>query len=130
IAKRVAIAIPLFALSYCLTTIDFDILWRYFSFPNQGTAALALWIGTMYLLVKKKNYFIPFIPAFFITDMLITYILFERNLGFGLSYGASHIGGIVATVLIAVLFFWKARLNQKENLQVDLDVRESVNDVA
>lgn len=130
LAKRLAIAIPLFALSYWLTTIDFDILWRYFSFANQGTAALALWIGTMYLLVKKKNYFISFIPALFITDMVITYILFERNLGFGLSYGASHIGGIVATVLIAVLFFWKARLNQKENLQVDLDVRESVNDVA
>src|SRR5699024_10286533 len=89
LAKRLVIAIPLFALSYWLTTIDFDILWRYFSFANQGTAALALWIGTMYLLVKKKNYFIPFIPALFITDMVITYILFERNLGFGLSYGAS-----------------------------------------
>src|SRR5699024_8389061 len=88
--KRLANAISLFALSYWLTTIDFDILCRYFSFANQGTAALALWIGTMYLLVKKKNYFIPFIPTFFITAMVITYILFDRILGFGLSYGASH----------------------------------------
>lgn len=57
VTKRLAIAIPMFVVSYWLTTIDFNILWRYFSFANQGTAALALWIGTMYLFVKKKKLF-------------------------------------------------------------------------
>src|SRR5699024_7038247 len=92
--KRLAIAIPLFVVSYWLTTIDFDILWRYFSFANQGTAALALWIGTMYLLVKRKNFVISLIPALFITDMAIVYILYDSNLSFALSYIVSHIGGI------------------------------------
>src|SRR5690625_3142846 len=100
LSKRLAIAIPLFVVSYWLTTIDFNILWRYFSFANQGTAALALWIGTMYLFVKKKNYFIALIPALFITDMVITYILYDSNLGFGLSYSTSHIGGLIATIII------------------------------
>src|SRR5690625_1273608 len=130
LAKRLAIAIPLFVVSYWLTTIDFNILWRYFSFANQGTAALALWIGTMYLLVKKKNYFIALIPALFITDMVIAYILYDSNLGFGLSYSTSHIGGLITTVLIAVLFFWKGKKNKMENLQVDLEVQDSKNDVA
>ncbi len=122
LAKRLAIAIPLFIVSYWLTTIDFNILWRYFSFANQGTAALALWIGTMYLFVKKKNYFIALIPAVFITDMVLTYILYDSNLGLGLSYQATHTGGIIMTVVITALFFWKARKNKRENLVVDLEV--------
>src|SRR3954447_17240194 len=36
VSKRLAIAIPLFAISFLLTKIDFNILWRYFSFANQG----------------------------------------------------------------------------------------------
>lgn len=122
LAKRLAIAIPLFIVSYWLTTIDFNILWRYFSFANQGTAALALWIGTMYLFVKKKNYFIALIPAVFITDMVLTYILYDSNLGLGLSYQAAHTGGLIMTVVITALFFWKARKNKRENLVVDLEV--------
>jgi len=127
--KRLAIAIPLFVVSYWLTTIDFDILWRYFSFANQGTAALALWIGTMYLLVKRKNFVISLIPALFITDMAIVYILYDSNLGFGLSYSVSHIGGILATIGIAILFFWKARMNLRDHLQVDF-IDDAKKDVA
>ena len=127
--KRLAIAIPMFIISYWLTTIDFNILWRYFSFANQGTAALALWIGTMYLFVKKKNYFISLIPAVFITDMVLTYILYDSNLGFGLSYEASHLGGMIMTVLITVAFFWKGAKNRRENLVVD-QIAPSFNDVA
>ena len=127
--KRLAIAIPMFIISYWLTTIDFNILWRYFSFANQGTAALALWIGTMYLFVKKKNYFISLIPAVFITDMVLTYILYDSNLGFGLSYEASHLGGMIMTVLITVAFFWKGAKNRRENLVVD-QIAPSFDDVA
>ena len=61
------IAIPLFAISALLTQMDFNILWRYFSWANQATAAIALWIATMYLFVKGKNYFVSLIPALFIT---------------------------------------------------------------
>jgi len=131
LSKRLAIAIPLFVVSYWLTTIDFNILWRYFSFANQGTAALALWIGTMYLFVKKKNYFIALIPALFITDMVITYILYDSNLGFGLSYSTSHIGGLIATIIITAAFFVKGKKNKEENLQPDLDINDTTkNDVA
>lgn len=122
IAKRLMIAIPMFVISYWLTTIDFNILWRYFSFANQGTAALALWIGTMYLFVKKKNYFVALIPALFITDMIFTYILYDSNLGFGLSYATSHTGGLIITIFIAALFFWKGNKNRKENIEVDVEV--------
>lgn len=119
--KRLAIAVPLFIASYWLTTIDFNILWRYFSFANQGTAALALWISAMYLIVKNKNYFIALVPAIFITDMVMVYILFDSKLGFGLSYGISHVGGLVITAVCTVLFFLKAKSNKNNNLKVDQD---------
>lgn len=125
--KRLMIALPMFVVSYWLTTIDFNLLWRYFSFANQGTAALALWIGTMYLFVKKKNYFISLIPAAFITDMVLTYILYDSNLGFGLSYPAAHTGGIIMTMFITALFFWKGNKNRKENLAVDMEVPSNQN---
>ncbi len=121
LAKRLVIAIPMFVVSYWLTTIDFNILWRYFSFANQGTAALALWIGTMYLFVKRKNYVISLVPALFITDMVLTYILYDSNLGFGLSYQAAHTGGIVMTVFITALFFWKGNKNREGKLIVDME---------
>ncbi|MFB9974275.1 carbon starvation protein A [Allobacillus sp. SKP2-8] len=127
--KRLAIAVPMFFISYWLTTIDFNILWRYFSFANQGTAALALWIGTMYLFVKKKNFFISLIPALFITDMVLTYILYDSNLGFGLSYQSAHTGGMIMTVIITVAFFWKGNKNRRENLVVD-QVAPSFDDAA
>lgn len=123
--KRLAIAVPMFVVSYWLTTIDFNILWRYFSFANQGTAALALWIGTMYLFVKRKNYFIALVPAVFITDMVLTYILYDSNLGFGLSYQLAHTGGLILTILITALFFWKGNKNRRENLIADIEVPSS-----
>ncbi|MHA6252458.1 carbon starvation CstA family protein [Oceanobacillus sp. CAU 1775] len=122
VSKRLMLAIPMFVISYWLTTIDFNILWRYFSFANQGTAALALWIGTMYLFIKKKNYFVALVPAVFITHMIFTYILYDGNLGFGQSYQFSHTGGFIITVVITAMFFWKGNKNRRENIAVDIEV--------
>src|SRR5699024_1116681 len=72
--NHLIVSISLVVVSIILTQIDFVILWRYFSWAAQTTAALALWIGTMYLLVKGKQYWISLIPALFITDMVIVYI--------------------------------------------------------
>ena len=97
IAKRLMIAIPLFAISLLLTQMDFNILWRYFSWANQATAAIALWIATMYLFIKGKNYFVSLIPALFITYMVFVYIL-NQKIGFNLDLKLSFIVGIVLTL--------------------------------
>lgn len=118
--NRLVVAVPLFVVSIILTQIDFDILWRYFSWANQTTAALALWIGTMYLLVKGKQYWISFIPALFITDMVLVYIL-NAQIGFRLPMNISHIGGLILTMAFTIWFFWKARQNKAINIETDLD---------
>ncbi len=45
IANRFLIAIPLFVVGIALCFIDFNILWRYFSWSNQTLATIALWSG-------------------------------------------------------------------------------------
>jgi len=121
LARRLMIAVPLFVISIILTQVDFNILWRYFSWANQATAAIALWIATMYLFVKGKNFIVSLIPAIFISYMVFVYILSEK-IGFNLSLKTSFIGSIFLTVLLTIMFFMKARTNQKDNIVTDLPV--------
>ena len=119
VKNRLIIAVPLLVVSIMLTQIDFDLLWRYFSWANQSTAALALWIATMYLLVKGKKYWISLIPALFITDMVLVYIL-NAKIGFNLSINVSHVGGIILTLIFTLWFFKKGRENKENKIQTDL----------
>ncbi|HJF33430.1 MAG TPA: carbon starvation protein A [Sporosarcina psychrophila] len=119
--KRLLIAVPLFAISALLTQIDFNILWRYFSWANQATAAIALWIATMYLLIKGKNYFVSLVPALFITYMVFVYIL-NQKIGFNLDLNLSFVVGLVLTVILTVMFFVKAKKNKADKIETDIGV--------
>ncbi len=121
IVKRLVIAIPLFAISAWLTQMDFNVLWRYFSWANQATAAIALWIATMYLFVKGKNYFVSLIPALFITYMVFVYIL-NQKIGFNLNLNVAFIVGLILTAILAVMFFVRAKRNKQAKIETDVSV--------
>lgn len=120
--KRLIIALPLFAVSAILTQIDFNILWRYFSWANQATAAIALWIATMYLYVKGKNYIVSLIPGIFITYMVFVYILSEK-IGFNLDLKLSFIVGIPLTIILIIAFFKKAKSNVENKIETDISLK-------
>lgn len=124
LGNRLVIAIPLFAVSVVLTQVDFNILWRYFSWANQATGAIALWIATMYLFVKGKNYFVSLVPAIFMTYMVFVYIL-NAQIGFRLDLNLSFIVGIFLTVGLAIWFFRKAKKNKAEQIKVEVDVDDA-----
>lgn len=121
ITSRLWIALPLFAVSVALTQIDFNILWRYFSWANQATAVIALFVGAMYLYIAKKNYWISLIPGSFMLVMVITYIL-NAQIGFRMSMSASWIGGVVGAAILLVLFFNAAKKNRANNLPLEEDI--------
>ncbi|HDR3871406.1 carbon starvation protein A [Bacillus anthracis] len=121
--NRLMIAIPLFVIAYGLTKIDFTILWRYFSWANQSTAAIALWIGTMYLFIKGKPYVVSLIPAIFMTLMTVIYIL-NAKIGFNIPLNTSYIIGAVITVILTAIFFMKAMKNKNENIEVDVQLEK------
>lgn len=120
--SRLWIAIPLFVISYLLTKIDFNILWRYFSWANGVTAMIALWVGAMYLFLARKNHWIATIPAAFMTSMVFVYIFYEPTMGFGIDLTASYIGGIVATLFVVIAFFFQAHKQRGTSFLLDEDV--------
>lgn len=75
ILNRFVVAIPLFAVGIALCFIDFNILWRYFSWSNQTLATIALWAAAKYLNNNGKNYKIALIPAMFMTVVVTDYIV-------------------------------------------------------
>ena len=122
IISRLWIAIPLFVLSFALTKIDFNILWRYFSWANGVTAVIALWVGAMYLFLKKSNHWIATVPATFMTSMVFVYIIYEPTMGFGMELTESYIIGTVLTLIVVAMFFATAFKKRGTNFLLDEDV--------
>jgi carbon starvation protein CstA len=121
IASRLWIALPLFVISFALTKIDFTLLWRYFSWANQSTAVIALWVATMYLFIAKKNYWIAIIPGVFMTMATSTYIL-NAPIGFGINLTTSYYIAAVITVGITAIFFVAANKARKSDIELDEDI--------
>lgn len=104
IMKRIWVSLPLFALGFILTQINFDIIWRYMAWSNQTLAAITLWTVTVYMVLQKKKWIISFIPAIFMTMVVSTYIFIAPE-GFELSYNIGLIIGSACTIAVLILFF-------------------------
>lgn len=112
--KRLAITIPAFIISIILCTIDFQILWQYFSWANQMLATLSLWICTIYLIKIGKPIFYAFLPALFMTFVVTTYILYAP-IGLNINIDLSKLIGFVITLIIAISFLViKKRITAEE----------------
>ncbi len=112
IKNRLVITIPLLFLGACLTQIDFDVLWRYFSWANQTLAMMSLWVSTAYLIKEKTCKavsFITAIPATFMSAVSLTYILMAKE-GFRLGRNIAYPAGICfGFVLFCFYLFFMSR---------------------
>lgn len=113
--KIMAITIPIYVISFFLTFVDFNILWRYFNWANQVTAVLALLVTTRYLFLKGKNYFVTLVPGIFMLYAVVAYLLSEP-IGFGLGLSNLAYWGGAAITLIILALFWKQGIDQKAKL--------------
>lgn len=116
--KRVMVALPLFVVSYGLTHMDFTLLWRYFSWANQTTAVIALWVGTMYLVLSRKPHWITSIPATFMTMATFTYLAYAP-IGFGLPLQLSYVAAALGTLICIALFMKRVRRLSRTTFAVD-----------
>jgi len=103
IRNRLMISVPLFAIGFLLTRIDFSIIWRYFAWTNQTLAMVVLWAITVYLTKEKKAYYITLVPAVFMTAVTTTYLLFAPE-GFSLSKEISYTIGITTAIILLAIF--------------------------
>ena len=78
---RLALCIPVLGVGAflgfgnTLGFIDYQIIWRYFSWSNQTLAMIVLWAGAMYLAQNKRNYWICAVPATFMSAVSMTYFM-------------------------------------------------------
>lgn len=114
--NRLIITIPIFALSFAIMMVDFNILWRYFAWSNQTLSVFTLWALTVWLAREKKCYWITLFPAIFMTVVSISYIMYAPE-GLSLNYHLSvGIGLGVATFFTALFVRYKQRLKTTQPL--------------
>ena len=103
--NRLLITLPLLGIGAVLTQLNFNVLWRYFSWSNQTLAMVALWVATAYLLKTKSNCFsslLTALPAAFMSAVSMTYILMAEE-GFKIEAATAYPAGIIfAAALFAV----------------------------
>src|SRR5699024_2457685 len=121
VSKRLMIALPMFIISIALTQIAFNLLWRYFTWANQSTAVIALYVGAMYLFISKKNYWIALIPGIFMLMATTTYIL-NAKIGFNLPMNISYIGAAIITVILTAAFFVAAKRAREAEIPLEEDI--------
>jgi carbon starvation protein CstA len=102
--RRLAISIPLFAVGYVLTQINFSVIWRYFAWSNQTLATIVLWAGAAYLAQQGRLHWIATVPATIMTAVCVTYILIAPE-GFHLSQAVAYpVGGAAALAALGAFF--------------------------
>ena len=80
-AGRLKLCIPVLGIGTvlgignALGKIDYNVIWRYFSWSNQTLAMIVLWAASMYLFQQRKNYWITAVPAAFMSAVSCTYFL-------------------------------------------------------
>lgn len=104
--NRLYVTIPLLGVGFALTQLDFNVLWRYFSWANQTLAMIALWTCTAYLLKEDTNKFkslITALPATFMSAVSLTYILMAQE-GLRLPSSVGYPVGLGFAAFLFVLY--------------------------
>ena len=94
--------------------IDYQIIWRYFSWSNQTLAMIVLWAGSMFLVQNKRNYWICAVPATFMSAVSATYFMMAPEcLGlipmFTNNATIAYPVGIIVAIAFLALFLSKAK---------------------
>lgn len=111
--NRLMLSIPLLFIGWALTQgVNYQIIWRYFSWTNQTLAAISLWMVTTYLVKEKINFWPAVLPAIFMTSVSATYIL-QAPEGFALATSISYPLGLLIAMSITALFFYKIVFNKE-----------------
>ncbi len=115
---RLDITLPLLGLGGFLTQLDFNVIWRYFSWSNQTLAMISLWVATAYLLRENKNKLaslLTALPATFMTAVSVTYI-FMADEGLGLSAAIGYNTGVVTAFAFFVFYFYHVIAYNKKSV--------------
>ena len=115
IKNRLLITIPLLGAGAVLTQLDFNVLWRYFSWSNQTLAMISLWVATAYLIKNTRHSLFSLmtaIPGSFMSAVSLTYILMAKE-GFKLSSSIAYPAGIIFATVLFCFYLFKLSQSKK-----------------
>ena len=105
IPKRLLISIPIFAIGLVLNFIDFDVVWRYFSWTNQALATVVLWTIVVYHRREGYNMWVVLLPAIFMTYICSSFVFIsDQFFGMDNRTVAYILGGVATVVLTAIMW--------------------------
>ena len=116
--KRLVVTIPLLAAGAVLTQVDFNVVWRYFSWSNQTLAMITLWAAAMYLVrhgARPWHSLLCALPAIFMSGVTCTYILMADE-GFRLSQSISYPAGIAFAAACTAVYGYKMLKRREQRL--------------
>ena len=103
--KRFAVCLPLFAVGFTLTQVDFAIIWRYFAWSNQTLAVVTLWAIFVWLRRRGKNMWVALIPAVCMTYIVTSSVFISGQfIGMG-PVAAAYVSAAFLTAGITELAF-------------------------
>ena len=109
IIKRLMICLPIFVAAFFFCKVDFSTAWSYLGIANQTLAALVMWTGAAYLIVKGKPHWMCSIPATFLIFICVCFITISP-LGLHLNPIIGYIaGGVVALAAFIFCIFHSRR---------------------
>lgn len=109
--NRLLLTVPLLGAGCVICGLDYNIVWRYFSWSNQTLAMIALWTFSVYLRSQGKNYQITAIPAAFMSAVSITYFMIAPEcLGYlwnklNITASVTYAVGVGLGIFGALLFY-------------------------
>ena len=110
IVKRLMICIPLFCISIAMLVWQisnpdgFNTIWQYFGWSNQALSVFTLWTLTVYLVRKKKCFWITLIPALFMTTVCSTWFFVSKQA----LYLPGMVGYVLGIVCLGIAIIWFA----------------------
>jgi len=125
IPVRLSVAIPLLLIGYGISFINYNVIWRYFSWSNQTLAMIVLWAGAVYLATNyegKARAWLCAIPATFMSAVSITYLFYAPecfNLGAKGATGLtiSYTVGVIAALICLAVFLLTAFRKPEASLE-------------
>lgn len=112
VARRLALAVPLFVVVMVISQVDFSVIWRYFGWGNQTLSCFTLWTIAVCLRSRGKCALIALFPAMFMTCMCATFLLHAPECGIELNLALSTAIGcvVMAVCLLAFILTGKHRV--------------------
>lgn len=108
IVKRLIICLPIFVAAFFFCKVDFSTAWSYLGIANQTLAALVMWTGAAYLIVKGKPHWMCSIPATFLTFICVCFITISP-LGLHLNPTIGYIAGGVVALAAFIFCIFRSR---------------------